>query len=135
MMPCPFLPPRLRGPDWLATRHSPAQDTRWAAVGKRVMSRPVSAMIAAAICSLTPGISASRRAAGSTAASGVRAGGPVSVHALGGGDLGEGLADAGLELADPLVQEGDLVEFHLGELAVGGAEHSGHSLPPCSVLP
>ena len=40
--------------------HSPAQDTRWAAAGNRVRSRPVPAMTARAKSSLTPGISASR---------------------------------------------------------------------------
>jgi len=60
----------LRGPDWCATGASPAHDTRCAASGKTVMSRPVSAMIARATSRLTPGISASRSAAGSTAAPG-----------------------------------------------------------------
>jgi hypothetical protein len=49
---------------------SPAQETRWAAVGNRVMSRPVSAMTAVASLRLTPGISASRSVAASAAASG-----------------------------------------------------------------
>ena len=35
---------------------SPAQDTRWPAVGKRVMSMPISATITRATMSLTPGI-------------------------------------------------------------------------------
>jgi hypothetical protein len=35
------LPARVRGPDWRAEGHSPAQDTRWPAVGNLVMSRPV----------------------------------------------------------------------------------------------
>ena len=54
---------------------SPAQDTRWSAVGNLVMSRPVSAMISLASLRLTPGISASLCAAGSTAASGPGPGG------------------------------------------------------------
>jgi hypothetical protein len=58
------------GPDWRATGASPAQETRWSAVGNRVMSRPVSAMIALASLRLTPGISASRPAAGRAAAPG-----------------------------------------------------------------
>ena len=41
-----------------------AQDERWAGVGKRVMSRPTSAMITAAAVAPTPGIS-SRRATAS----------------------------------------------------------------------
>src|SRR5260370_1382879 len=65
-----FLPVRVRGPDWRAEGHSPAQDTRWAAVGNRDMSRPISAMMARARSGLMPGISASRATAGSTAASG-----------------------------------------------------------------
>src|SRR5262249_59001170 len=36
--------------------HSPAQETRWAAVGKRVMSMPISATRTWATVSLTPGI-------------------------------------------------------------------------------
>src|SRR6516164_2230639 len=53
--PRPFLPDRVRGPDWRADGHSPAQDTRWAASGNRVMSRPVSAMMLRARSGLTPG--------------------------------------------------------------------------------
>jgi len=34
--PWPFLPARVRGPDWRAEGHNPAQDTKWAAVGNRV---------------------------------------------------------------------------------------------------
>src|SRR5580693_6352638 len=41
VLPWPFFPVRVRGPDWRAAGHSPAQDTRWTAVGKRDMSRPV----------------------------------------------------------------------------------------------
>src|SRR5262249_9137189 len=36
--------------------HSPAQEIRWAAVGKRVMSTPISATRTWATVSLTPGI-------------------------------------------------------------------------------
>src|SRR5262245_9558110 len=73
-----FLPVRVRGPDWWAEGYRPAQETRWAAVGKRDMSRPVSAMIERASSALTPGICASRWAAGSAAASApVPAAGPV----------------------------------------------------------
>src|SRR5262245_57827270 len=36
--------------------HSPAHDTRWAALGKRVMSKPISATITRATVSLTPGM-------------------------------------------------------------------------------
>jgi hypothetical protein len=61
---------RYRGPDWRATEVRPTHETRWSAVENRVMSRPVSAMIALASFGLTPGISASRSTAGSTAASG-----------------------------------------------------------------
>jgi hypothetical protein len=31
----------VRGPDWRARGHSPAHDTRWAAVGNLFMSRPI----------------------------------------------------------------------------------------------
>ena len=62
-MPWPLAGLRDRAPDCRADGASPAQDTRWAAVGNRVMSRPVSAMIALARARLTPGISASRSAA------------------------------------------------------------------------
>jgi len=76
--PWPFFPARVRGPDWRAEGHSPAHDTRWPAVGNRLMSRPVSAMMVRARSSLRPGISASRATAGSAAASGpVPASGPV----------------------------------------------------------
>lgn len=81
--PRPFFPARVRGPDWRAEGHSPAQDTRWAAVGNLLMSRPVSAMMARARSSLMPGISASRATAFSTGASGpVPASGPVVPSAL-----------------------------------------------------
>ena len=50
VLPWPFLPARVRGPDWRADGHSPAQDTRWAAVGNRDMSRPISPMTARALC-------------------------------------------------------------------------------------
>jgi hypothetical protein len=76
--PWPFFPARVRGPDWRAEGHSPAQDTRWPAVGNRVMSRPVSAMMARARPGLMPGISASRATAFSAGSSGpVPAPGPV----------------------------------------------------------
>jgi hypothetical protein len=58
---------------------SPAQDTRWAVVGTRVMSRPISAMMLRARVWLMPGISASRPAASGTAAvSPVPAPGPAA---------------------------------------------------------
>ena len=41
--------------------HRPAQDMRWPASGKRVMSTPISATITRAVRSLTPGIVVSRR--------------------------------------------------------------------------
>src|SRR4029453_15787392 len=52
--PWPFFPLRVRGPDWRADGHSPAHDTRWAAVGNRLISRPVPAMMARARSWLTP---------------------------------------------------------------------------------
>ena len=69
VLPWPFFPRPLRGPDWSGTGASPAQDTSASGVGNRVMSRPISAISPAAVCRLTPGISSSRAAAGSTAAS------------------------------------------------------------------
>jgi hypothetical protein len=71
----PLLRFAFRGPDCRATGARPAQDTRWAAVVNWVMSRPVSAMMAMASFGLTPGISASRSAAVSAAASGPGSGG------------------------------------------------------------
>ena len=41
----------------------PAQETRWAAVGKRLMSGPISARMTAAESALTPGMVVSRAAA------------------------------------------------------------------------
>ncbi len=103
LSPWPFFPARVRGPDWRADGHSPAQDTRWAAVGNRDISRPVSAMMARARSALMPGISASRapRAArGVRAGAGVRAGGPVAVDAPGGGHRRGQPGDPGGELGD-----------------------------------
>src|SRR5690348_10350129 len=57
VLPWPFFPARVRGPDWRADGHSPAHETRWAAVGNRDISRPVSAMMARARSGLMPGIS------------------------------------------------------------------------------
>ena len=77
-MPWPFFPARVRGPDWRADGHSPAQETSRAAVGNLLISRPVSAMMVRARSSLMPGISASRATAFSTGAPGVvPAPGPV----------------------------------------------------------
>jgi hypothetical protein len=59
VLPRPFFPALVQGPDWRAAGHSAAQDTRWVAVGNRNMSRPISAMMARARPGLTPGISAS----------------------------------------------------------------------------
>src|SRR6516162_3333057 len=53
-LPWPLLPARVRGPDWRAEGHSPAQDTRWPAAGNRVISGPISAMIERATSSLMP---------------------------------------------------------------------------------
>ena len=48
---CRFFPRAARGPRTGGRRgRASAQDTRWPAVGKRVMSRPISAMIAWAPC-------------------------------------------------------------------------------------
>jgi hypothetical protein len=35
------LPGRVRLPDWIVRGDSRAQETRWPAVGNRVMSRPI----------------------------------------------------------------------------------------------
>ena len=50
--------------DWLTPGASRAQDARWAAVGNRVMSIPIFAMITQAAVRAIPGM-ASRRAAAS----------------------------------------------------------------------
>ena len=41
--------------------HVPAQEARWAAVGKRVMSAPISSTITSAVRRPTPGMVCSRR--------------------------------------------------------------------------
>jgi hypothetical protein len=95
-------------------------------------------MIEQARAGLTPGISASRATAGRAAASGpvpgVRAGGPVRVHAPGGGHRGGRCGDPGGQLADPGVAEGGLVQQELGELAVVVIEHAGQGLDEVVVL-
>ena len=75
------------------------------------MFRPVSAMISLASLRLTPGISASRYAAGSTAASGcpgVRAGVAVAVTPQAAGMASTRL-DPVLDLGGPPVQQRDVV--------------------------
>jgi hypothetical protein len=51
-----------------------AQEARWAGVGNRVMSRPISAMKIAAAVGPIPGISSSRAAASAKGARGCSAG-------------------------------------------------------------
>lgn len=63
-VPCPVAPlPFLRPADSLTPGAYLAQDERWAGVGKRVMSTPISAMITAAAVAPIPGISARRATA------------------------------------------------------------------------
>ena len=50
------LPERRLPPVMLVPGASPAQEARWPAVGKRLMSTPISAMIASAARSPTPGM-------------------------------------------------------------------------------
>lgn len=56
MLPRPFYFPA----DSLTLGANFAQEARWAAVGKRVMFSPISAMITRAAIGLMPGISLSR---------------------------------------------------------------------------
>src|SRR5215472_14091825 len=136
--PWPFFPARARVPDWRADGHSPAQDTRWAAVGNLVMSRPVSAMMERARSGLRPGISASRATAFSTGASGlVPAPGPVvpsgsTPQPAGSAAVTPG--DPAVQPADPGVQGSDLVQQQLGELAVVVIEHAIQGLDESIVL-
>lgn len=59
-MPWPVAPvPFFRPADSLIPGANFAHPARWAAVGNRVMSTPISAMITAAVVALTPGISIS----------------------------------------------------------------------------
>ena len=67
-----LLPAALDGPGLPRRRVSPAQDTSASGVGKRLISRPISAIRAAAASRPSPGISSSRSAAGSTAAPAAR---------------------------------------------------------------
>src|SRR6266568_1559319 len=68
----------LRAPDWMVRGHILTQDTRWAAVGKTLMCRPISAMSAWALSRPMPVTSSRRFTAGSTGAAGpVPAWGPV----------------------------------------------------------
>ena len=105
------------GPARPRTRGGPA-------VGNRVMSRPVSAMIALARSGLTPGISASRSAAGSTAAPGPGLGGrdAVGADAPGGGDRVQGGLDLVLDRGDQPVQQGDVVQVDADQPGVVIAE-------------
>ena len=84
------------------------------------MSRPVSAMIALASLRLTPGISASRSAAGSTAASGPGPadGTPSARDAPGGGDGVQRGLDLVLDLGGQPVQQGDVVQVEADQHGV-----------------
>ena len=65
---------------------------------------------------------------------GVRAGGPVGVDPPGGGHRRGQLGGPGGELGDPPVEEGDLVQQQLGELAVVVIEHAVQRLDQVVVL-
>jgi hypothetical protein len=69
-----------------------------------------------------PGYGVQDRGAGS--GSGVRAGGPVGVHAPGPGYRRGQLRGPGARRRDPLVGEGDVVRQHPGQLAVVVVEHA-----------
>jgi hypothetical protein len=69
-----------------------------------------------------PGHGVQHRGAGS--GSGVRAGGPVGVHAPGFGHRRGQLRGPGAQRRDPLVEEGDLVQQHPGQLTVVLVEHA-----------
>ena len=107
-------------------------------MGNRDISRPVSAMMARARSGLMPGISASRATAGSTAASGpAPASGPVVPSPStpqAAGIAATAPVDPGGELGDPGVEEGDLVQQHLGQLAVVVIEHAVQGLDQVVVL-
>ena len=60
----PASPDRLVVPDWMVRGDSRAQDTRCPAVGKRLMSSPISAMMTWALRRPTPVISSRRCNAG-----------------------------------------------------------------------
>jgi len=87
---------------------------------------------------VTPGISASRWAAGSTAASVpvpvLGAGAAVGVHAPGVPDLCQVLLDPGGQGGDAGVAEGDLVQQHLRQLPMVVIEHAGQRLDQGVVL-
>ena len=66
------------GPDWMVRGQSFAQDTRWPAVGNRVMSSPISAMMTCAACGADPGdLVEPREAAGARPRPGRCRAGPV----------------------------------------------------------
>src|SRR5664280_2353948 len=56
-LPLPVLPAVDLAPDWMVRGQSFAQETRCPAVGNRLMSSPISAMMTCAMCGPTPGIS------------------------------------------------------------------------------
>jgi len=62
---------------------------------------------------------------GAGAGAGARAGGAVGVHAPGGPDGGELLAGQDVQPGDPGIDEGDLVQQQLRQLAVVVLEHPG----------
>jgi hypothetical protein len=87
-----FFPRPLRGPDCRAVEVSPAQDTSASGVGKRLMSRPISAISAAAASpakarNLIQPVRSWQRG-GIAGPPGRRPGDAVRVHAPGRGDRG-----------------------------------------------
>ena len=71
---------------------------------------------------------------GVRAGAGVGPGGPVGVHAPGGGHRRGQLGGSRVQLGDPGVEEGDLVQQQLGELAVVVIEHAVQRLDQVVVL-
>jgi hypothetical protein len=71
---------------------------------------------------------------GVRAGAGIRAGGPVAVDAPRPGHRRDRSGDPDGELADPLVAERDLVQEHLGQLAVVVIEHAVQGLDQVIML-
>ena len=133
----PVLPLRWIAPDWMGRGHSFAHDTRWAAVGNRLMSSPISARMICASPGLMPGISSSRSIVVDSRAPCRRdrarrrraRWGPRGDRRRGlGFHRGEQLVDAGGEGADLGGQRVDLVEQHPGQFGVMIVESAGQRL-------
>src|SRR6266568_4148911 len=111
--------------------HILTQDTRWAAVGKTLMCRPISAMSAWALSRPMPVTSSRRFTAGSTGAAGpVPAWGPVVPSAFTPWAAGMAAISSSIQALTGRFDDHhvDLVQQHPGQLGVVVIEPAGQRL-------